>query len=126
MDAITLKKIEDFSKIASSMSSSFKTMINEWSPEIPPLTIMFAAMGNSFIDKFNENDSEENQKVFSAVETMLTGENEELNIGASTGFLEAIATKPGFDKTVKAMLGKESRSFLKSWNQFMGIQDKDL
>jgi hypothetical protein len=64
--------------------------------------------------------------VLDAVESMLKGENEDLNVGASTGFLEAIIQTDSFTTAVKTMLGEESRFFIKSWNEFCGVQDPDL
>ena len=58
MDQSTLQEIEKFSKITSSMNSSFQKVVNEWAPEIPPLTILFAEIGESFISTFGENSSQ--------------------------------------------------------------------
>lgn len=126
MDQYTLKKIEDFSEITPSMKSAFKKVVEEWAPELPPLTILFSEIGNSFISTFELTEYQKNKEVVDAVESMLKGKDENLNIGASTGFLETIAGKDSFTKAVKIMLGDESRSFIKSWNEFIGIQDQDL
>jgi hypothetical protein len=126
MNQSTLKRIEEFSRITPSMQSTFNEVVEDWLPELPPLTILFSTMGESFINEFNSIESQQNKMVFDAIEAMLKGNDEELNIGASTGFLESIATKPNFSKVAKAMLGEESRSFLIAWNQFMGVQDQDL
>jgi hypothetical protein len=126
MNQSTLKKIEEFSRITLSMQSAFNEVIDDWSPELPPLTILFSAIGDSFIDEFSSLESQQKEAVFDAVEAMLKGNDEELNIGASTGFLESIASKPSFSKSAKTMLGEESRSFLRAWNQFMEVQDEDL
>jgi hypothetical protein len=126
MNRSTLKEIERFSIITPAMQSTFNKVVDEWSPEIPPLTIIFAALGDSFIDSFQSIEVKNAEMVFEKIEAMLTGENEELNIGASTGFLEAIEAKTSFSKEAKLMLGKESRSFLRSWREFLGIQDDEL
>jgi hypothetical protein len=126
MNQRTLKKIEDFAEIAPSMHLTFKKVVEEWSPELPPLTILFSEIGHSFISTFELTEHQKNKAVFDAVESMLKGDDEDLNIGASTGFLEAIAQKDTFTKVVKTMLGEESRSFIESWNEFAGIQDQDL
>ena len=126
MNQITLDKIKNFSNITPSMQLSFRKIVEDWSPELPPLTILFSGLGNSFIDNFESLSNKQRRMVFEAIEAMLKGKDEELNIGASTGFLEAIAVKPSFSRMTKEMLGEESCSFLKAWNQFMGIQDNDL
>ncbi|NEQ42446.1 MAG: hypothetical protein F6K00_02340 [Leptolyngbya sp. SIOISBB] len=125
MDEITLKKIEKFSRITPSMHLAFERVVDDWSPEIPPLTILFAEIGDSFVRDFKAIDDRESQAVFNAIETMLTGKDEALNVGASTGFLEAIAVKPEFDKKAKSMLGEESKKFLHAWLQFMNSPNLD-
>jgi predicted MPP superfamily phosphohydrolase len=126
MDQYTLEKIEEFSKLTPFMQLAFNKVVDEWSPELPPLTILFSEIGTLFINTFDLTENQTNKAVFNAVEAMLKGKDEKLNIGASTGFLEAIATKDSFTKSAKTMLGEESRTFLKSWTKFMDIQDKDL
>jgi hypothetical protein len=126
MDQYTLKKIEDFAEMTPSMQLAFRKVVGEWAPELPPITILFSEIANSFLDTFELTENKKNKEVLDAVELMLKGNNENLNIGASTGFLETIAGKNSFTKMVKAMLGEESRSFIKSWNGFVGIQDSDL
>jgi hypothetical protein len=126
MDQHTLKTIENFAEMTPFMKLAFKKVVDEWAPEFPPLTILFSELGTSFIGTFELTENQKNKEVLDAVEAMLKGNDENLDIGASTGFLEAIAVKDSFTKAVKAMLGEESRSFLKSWNKLMGIRDQDL
>jgi hypothetical protein len=126
MNSLLLSKIEKFSTLTPEMQISFQRSLAYWDPEFPPLTTLFSTMANSFIDEFNSIDERESQIVFDAIEEMLEGEDQDLDIGASTGFLETIATKHNFSKKAKEMLGEKSRLFLQEWNQFTGVADYGL
>jgi hypothetical protein len=56
MDPCTLKKIENFAKMTPSMHSTFKKVVEEWAPELPTLTVVFADVGHSFISTFELNE----------------------------------------------------------------------
>jgi hypothetical protein len=126
MDLDTLKKIEDFANIIPSMEIVFRDVVNYWSPEMPPLTILFSELGDTLMGEFDSLSIQKSQMIFEAIEAMLEGENEQLDLGATTGFLEQIASSPNFTPAVKSMLGRKSRAFLRDWNNFLGIQDQDL
>jgi hypothetical protein len=126
MNQSTLKKIEEFSGITPSMRLAFNEAVDEWLTEVPPLTTLFSSIANSFIDEFSLLERDKAMQVFEAIEGMLRGDDEELNIGASTGFLETISAKPNFSKAAKDMLGERSRASLKEWEGFLGINDDEL
>lgn len=126
MNDLLLSRIENFSILTPEIQVSFQKSLAYWNPEFPPLTILFSAMANSFIDEFDSIDEEVSKMVFEAIENMLEGEHPDLDIGASTGFLEAIVVNQNFSKKAKQMLGRKSRLFLKEWNKFTNVTDYDL
>ena len=94
-------------------------MVNEWSPEEPPVTTLFAAVGYEIAESFDSNDEAVNRSVFSLIEQGMDSADPLLGVAVATGLIEGMATRAaqvdGLWTRIASQLGPKSLSHANAW-----------
>ena len=127
MNNETLSELKFLASLTSGMSVSLSNLIEEWSPDEVPLTIAFAEIAGAFVDEFDVILEEDRNIVFSKVESLVSTGNEEIQIGITTGFLEAMISlsEVRFNVGIRKYrdyLGPNSQNYIERWLAFADAQ----
>lgn len=95
----------------------YDSVLTEWSPTSPPLTILFGELGDRIAQDLEE-DSIVLVEIFLLIEMAMNSRNEELVLSVATGMIEAMVTKShkigGIERLLNA-LGTSSRRHALAW-----------
>ncbi|MFI8384437.1 hypothetical protein [Pseudomonas sp. NPDC079086] len=104
---------------APALESALRETLEYWEPDEPPVTILFAALGERMVDEFNSAGADANQRRFHLIESAMNSSNSDLVTAVATGLLEAIVSaasrQEGLLPRVSLMLGKLSRRHVNAW-----------
>jgi hypothetical protein len=105
-------------------------LVADWSPDVPPLTIVFSTFGRSLCTNAPTSTEAELAETFAAIEDLVTQGNEKVKDAVATGMLEAMLAEssPGkFDMSkIVSFLGPETKAYCRSWDTFTGIKTPGL
>lgn len=94
-------------------------MVNEWSPEEPPVTTLFAAVGYEIAESFDSNDEAVNRSLFALIEQSMDSADPMLGVAVATGLIEGMATRAaqidGLWARITPQLGPKSLSHANAW-----------
>lgn len=117
----------DFIKLLVNNYKTFKNKYDEdldfWSPELPPLTLLFTSLGNEFISSFEEIDQNDYDEIFIDIEKyMLMDDENDVSNAVATGFLEGIVNLSGPHKNnwelIESRLLESSKKYAQAWLDF--------
>lgn len=88
----------------------------EWEPEVPPITLLYSAVGRAIARAFKEFDPATRQYLFTRIEFGMNSSDSRIGDAVATGLLEALATQVFnnrvlLDEILSAAL-PESRKYL--------------
>lgn len=114
---------QDFAVAIARQSPTLQSAYNEtrsyWSPDQPPVTILFAALGDQIAEDFDRNGVDANEQLFGQIEAAMASGDEELVTAVATGLIEAVASKLAHDsealQRVLTMFGELSRKHAGAW-----------
>jgi len=108
----------------------FELLEEEWTPEIPPVTISMSELGRVFVEKAGEAFSlQDVANIFLRVERILKHGTESEKDAVTTGFLEAVAAaidRYPQRRWVLRQAGPGAREYLSAWDQFCGLSSKKI
>lgn len=94
-------------------------MVNEWSPEEPPVTTLFAAVGYEVAESFDSNNEAVNRSLFALIEQGMDSADPMLGVAVATGLIEGMATRAaqvdGLWARIIPQLGPKSLSHANAW-----------
>lgn len=101
------------------MQIVYKEMLEYWSPDEPPVTTLFAALGDRIVVDFDKVKSDVNRAIFRQIESAMASDDNELVTAAATGLIEAIVAKAILEKDVwqrvLPMFGERSHKHVMAW-----------
>lgn len=94
-----------------------------WSPEQPPLTLLFSSLGNEFISGFEKINPDHYDEIFLDIEKYILMDDEnDVSNAVATGFLEGIVNLSGPNKknwdAIESKLLNASKKYAHSWLNF--------
>ncbi len=108
--------------ISGGIREAYEEMVEDWSPEDPPPTTLYAALGYQIADDFLGYHSEARMRIFSLVEQAMESEDEDLGEVVATGLIEALVTRAmeteGLWEQIKPLLGPQSLYHAEAWLSF--------
>lgn len=108
--------------VSDGIRKAHKAMIEDWRPEDPPPTTLYAALGYQIVDDFLGYHSEARGRIFSLVEQAMESEDEDLGEVVATGLIEALVTRAmeteGLWEQIKPLLGPQSLYHAEAWLSF--------
>ena len=104
---------------SSGAQAAHQEVLDEWQPEAPPVTTLFAALGNRIAEEFGSAGVEANRRSFSLIEHAMESGDQELVTAVATGLIEALVTRAvqseGLWDEMAPLLGPRSRHHAYAW-----------
>ena len=101
------------------VQSVYQEVLGEWQPEEPPVTTLFAAIGDRIAKGFVCNGVDVNRRTFSLVEQAMESSDQELVTAVATGLIEALVTRAvrsdGLWRQMAPLLGPRSLDHAEAW-----------
>ncbi len=118
-----MKNCEDFVGLLATASGGVQTayqkVIAEWQPEEPPVTTLFAALGERIAEDFSSAGVDTNRRMFSLIEQAMGSSDQRLVTAVATGLIEALVTRAvrseGLWDKIGPLLGPRSRHHAAAW-----------
>ncbi|WP_157771781.1 hypothetical protein [Stenotrophomonas rhizophila] len=101
------------------LQSAYDGTFDYWAPDQPPVTILFAALGDEIAVTLGRCSLAAEQELFSRIEDAISSDDEELATAVATGLVESIVSKLAQDEValhrVLSMFGEQTRSHARAW-----------
>lgn len=118
-----MKGCEDFIGLLTATSggvqAAYQEVLDEWQPDEPPITTLFAALGNRIAEDFASTDVDTNRRTFSLIEQAMESGDKGLVTAVATGLIEALVTRAaqseGLWEKMALLLGPRSRNHAEVW-----------
>ncbi|HXH46479.1 MAG TPA: hypothetical protein VNK51_21910 [Bradyrhizobium sp.] len=72
------------------VQAAYQEALDEWRPEEPPVTILFAALGDRIAEDFGRAGVDANRRIFSLIEQAMESGDQGLVTAVATGLIEAL------------------------------------
>ncbi|WP_136623633.1 DUF7674 family protein [Bradyrhizobium centrolobii] len=99
--------------------AAYQEVLEEWQPGEPPVTTLFAALGDRIAEDFGRAGVDANRRVFSLIEQAMESSDQGLVTAVATGLIEALATRAvrseSVWKEVASLLGPRSLHHTEAW-----------
>ena len=108
-----------------SLQEVFDSVVDEWSPDPPPVTTAMSALGTAAVRTAERLGGAEVQRLFDQIDQLLALGTQEEKDAVATGFLEAVANAVDRDpekRWVRAMAGPRAQDYLNAWDEFCGLE----
>jgi hypothetical protein len=106
-------------KISPELQSAYDATFDYWAPDQPPVTILFAALGDEMAVALGCCSLAAQQELLSRIEDAIVSDDEELATAVATGLVESIVSKLAQDEValhrVLSMFGAKTRSHANAW-----------
>jgi hypothetical protein len=106
--------IEQLSAVSNSLEEQVRATFDYWHPEEPPLTTLFADLGQKIVDTIENTGTFPHPVLFSLIEEGMKSGDSELDTAVATGLVEAIVafgTESRHWKNILESLGPRTRSY---------------
>ena len=118
-----MKGCEDFVSLLAAASggvqAAYQEVLDEWQPEAPPVTTLFAALGDRIAEDFGSAGVDANRRLFSLIEQAMESPDQGLVTAVATGLIEALVTRAvqsaGLWNEMAPLLGPRSRHHAEAW-----------
>ncbi|UXY15516.1 hypothetical protein N8I74_00430 [Chitiniphilus purpureus] len=104
---------------SNAVRAAYQEVSCEWKPEDPPVTTLFAALGDQIVEDFGSTDLATNNRIFFLIEQGMESDDEGLVTAVATGLIEALATKAVSEEDlwnrISKFLGPKSLQHANAW-----------
>jgi hypothetical protein len=101
------------------LQATYREVLDEWRPEEPPVTTLFAALGDRIAEDFGRAGVDTNRRMFSLIEQAMESSDRGLVTAVATGLIEALVTRAvrseGLWKEMAPLLGPRSLHHAEAW-----------
>lgn len=108
--------------VSDGIRKAHRAMIEDWHPEDPPITTLYAGLAFQIADDFEGCQSEAKDRIFSLVERAMESGDQDLVEVVATGLLEALVVRAmeteGLWEQIKSYLGPRSLRYVEGWLSF--------
>ena len=105
------------------LEQTYRTLCEEWLPDSPPTTLVFASLGRSICRGIECDSDEKNAQLWSTVEKAMDKGDEAVKNALATGLLEAVlsAASGGLSITsITRHFGPTTMAYCRAWDEFTG------
>jgi len=92
-----MTRCEEFAALLAAASggvrAAYEEVLDEWRPEEPPVTTLFAALGDRIAEDFDSTGVDINRQMFSLIEAAMESGHQGLVTAVATGLIEALVTR---------------------------------
>lgn len=111
-------------KAADHIQEAYESLVEEWSPDTPPSTIVFSTLGRSLCSHASSSPESELVETWNTIEDLVMYGDETVKNAVTTGLLEVMLAESSagrFDmSTLLRFLGPETKAYCRSWDAFTG------
>ena len=104
---------------SSGIRAAYQEVQDEWLPEEPPITRLYAALGYRIAEEFPSADVATNRHIFSLIEEAMEKGDRNLMVAVATGLIEALATRSSqienLWQQIEPHLGPRSLHHAEAW-----------
>lgn len=122
MNKYTRHFVDEISAIYPRLAQTHRETIKYWSPEDPPVTIVFGEIGDRIVEDFDAIEPGTKRTLFRRIEEGMASEDEELGTAVATGLIEAMIGKASHLgknwEMFRPHLGPLTRSHADAWLSF--------
>ncbi|UJB19124.1 MULTISPECIES: DUF7674 family protein [Lysobacter] len=97
----------------------YQEVVDDWLPEDPPVTTLFAALGDRIAEEFTDGGADSNLHIFALIEQAMENGDEKLATAVATGLIEAMVARAVQSenqwKQMAPLLGPRSLHHAESW-----------
>ena len=101
------------------LQAKHKEILREWTPDAPPITTLFAALGAQIARDFCNGNRQNIRRISLLIEQAMESDDAQLVTAVATGLIEALVTKAnkadGCWQDLVSQLGPRSRHHAQSW-----------
>ncbi|WP_138411839.1 hypothetical protein [Stutzerimonas nosocomialis] len=106
-------------KTSDGVQAAYQEVLSEWQPDKPPVTTLFAALGDRIAVDFVCAGAPANRRIFFLIEQAMESSDQELVTAVATGLIEALVTRAvrsdGLWKQMAPLLGPKSLHHAEAW-----------
>ena len=88
---------DDFLSLLTAISRGVQAVhhevLDDWQPQEPPITLLFAAIGHRIAEEFVDAGVETNRRLFSLIEQAMESGDQMLATAVATGLIEALSNR---------------------------------
>jgi len=110
--------------------AAYKQLVEEWSPDAPPVTIIFSSLGRSFCSHSSMSSKLALMNICAVIEELMSRGDDAVQDAVATGMLEAMLAESSagrFDmSTLTPFLGTHTKAYCRAWDEFTGIHTPGL
>lgn len=114
-----------FSRVAPVVEAAVDRIVRAWAPEVPPLTVALAEIGQDIVAQAAELPDETLRAAFALVEDVLTSGTAADQDAVATGLLESVWAgtddRPVERARILAFLGQQAREYCRAWDRLHGV-----
>ena len=101
------------------VQAAYQEVLDGWRPEEPPVTTLFAALGDRIAEDFDSAGVDTNRQMFSLIEKAMESGDQGLVTAVATGLIEALVTRAvrseGLWKRMAPLLGPRALHHAEAW-----------
>ena len=105
-------------------------LIEEWSPDAPPLTIVFSSLGRSLCCHSSTSSDKALMEICTVIEELMNRGDDTVKDAVATGMLEGMLGESSAGMcdmlTLAPFLGAQTKAYCRSWDEFTGNQTPGL
>jgi hypothetical protein len=115
---------------ADNLRIAHNQVVADWSPDAPPLTLVFSILGRRLCSHAEATSEQEWKQVFTIVDQLIKVGDESVKDAVTTGMLEAMlaeasAGRCDFSRFAR-YLGAETKAYCRAWECFTGNRTPGL
>jgi hypothetical protein len=111
--------VKELSELLVTAAKEVEVLNRHWAPEEPPLTTLFAALGDQVVVDFGCVGDDTRRQIFTLIERAMCSGDSELVTAVATGLIESIVSSVANDATtwkrVRNSFGEKSRQHADVW-----------
>ncbi len=101
------------------LQAAYEETLEYWRPDEPPITTLFAALGDRIADDFESTEPDVNSRIFALIESAMASGDQKLITAVATGLIEAmisrVTAKQRSSRRLTQELGVLSRKHAEAW-----------
>ena len=117
-------------KSADFLRFAHEKLLEEWSPDTPPSTIVFSTFGECFCSHSPTSSETTLIRICKLIEELMSRGDDGVMNAVATGMLEAMLAESSAGRfefeTVTPFLGAHTKAFCRSWDEFTGYHTSGL
>jgi hypothetical protein len=119
MESYFQQFIDSLVVLSETLQISYRKTMDYWQPDEPPITTLFAALGDQISEDFDNIGLDTSRHIFHLIEEAMNSNNSGLVTAVATGLIEAMvaqaARKDGLWERLSPLLGATSRHHAEAW-----------